>query len=194
MLKQKFAMFIRVISIPPLMVTYLLTLLYFSHDGVFAGTGEFVVALTFLAIIPALAYPVAAIVPTLRAGGRPMQRKVAFVVSIIGYIGGFVYGVITHISKPVLTILSAYLISLLLLVLFNKVIKIRASGHACSVTSPIFFATYYLGFAALAPAAALYAVIFWASLVTKRHTVREFLLGTVVCVVSATLAVIVLAA
>ncbi len=192
-MKQKFAMFIRVISIPPLMVTYLLTLLYFFHEGVFASTGEFIAALTFLAIIPALAYPVAAIVPKLRAGGRPMQRKVAFVASVIGYIGGFIYGAATRISKPVLTILSAYLISLLMLVLFNKVIKIRASGHACSVTSPIFFATYYFGFGAFVPAAALYAAIFWASLVTKRHTVREFLLGTVVCVVSATIAVIVLA-
>ena len=192
-MKQKFAMFIRVISIPPLMVTYLLALLFFFREGVFASTGEFIAALTFLAIIPALAYPVAAVVPKLRAGGRPMQRKAAFVASVIGYIGGFIYGVVTHISKPVLTILSAYLISLLMLVLFNKVIKIRASGHACSVTSPIFFATYYFGFAAFVPAAALYAAIFWASLVTKRHTVREFLLGTVVCVVSATIAVIVLA-
>lgn len=192
-MKQKFAMFIRVISVPPLMVTYLLALLFFFREGVFANTGEFIAALTFLAIIPALAYPIAAIVPKLRAGGRPTQRKAAFVASVIGYVGGFIYGVAARISKPVLTILSAYLISLLMLVLFNKVIKIRASGHACSVTSPIFFATYYFGWAAFVPAMALYAAIFWASLATKRHTVREFLLGTVVCVISATIAVIVLA-
>ena len=193
-MKQKIAMLIRIISIPPLMVTYLLTLLYFFHKGVFANEGEFIAALCFLAIIPALAYPVAAIVPALRRGGRPTQRKAAFVFSVIGYIGGFIYGVAAKVSKPVLTIFAAYLISLLMLVLFNKVIKIRASGHACSVTSPIFFATYYLGLGALLPAAALYAAIFWASLVTKRHTAREFLLGTVVCVVSASIAVIVLAA
>lgn len=191
-MKHKIAMFIRVISIPPLMVTYLLALLFFFCDGVFATTGEFITALAALAIFPALAYPVAAIVPSLRKGGRPMQRKIAFLFSVIGYIGGFVYAVIAKISKPVLTILAAYLISLMLLVLFNKVIKIRASGHACSVTSPLFFATYYFGLGALLPAAALYATIFWASIVTRRHTVKEFILGSAVCIVSATMAIIVL--
>ncbi len=187
-------MFIRVISIPPLMVTYLLALLFFFRDGVFATTGEFITALAALAIFPALAYPVAAIVPSLRKGGRPMQRKIAFLFSVIGYIGGFIYALTAGFSKPVLTIFTAYLASLLFLVLFNKVFKIRASGHACSVTSPLFFATYYFGLGALLPAAVLYATIFWASLVTKRHTVREFLLGTLVCVVSAGIAVIALSA
>ena len=96
------------------------------------------------------------------------------------------------VAAAVLTILAAYLISLMLLVLFNKVIKIRASGHACSVTSPLFFATYYFGLGALLPAAVLYATIFWASIVTKRHTVKEFLLGSAVCIVSATMAIFVL--
>ena len=187
-------MFIRVISIPPLMVTYLLALLFFFRDGVFATTGEFITALAALAIFPALAYPFAEIVPPLKKGGRPAQRKTAFVFSVIGYIGGFIYALTAGFSKPVLTIFTAYLASLLFLVLFNKVFKIRASGHACSVTSPMFFATYYFGQIALLPSALLYAAIFWASLVTKRHTVREFLLGTLVCVVSAGIAVIALSA
>lgn len=185
-------MFIRIISIPPLMVTYLLALLFFFRDGVFATTGEFITALAALAIFPALAYPVAAIVPSLRKGGRPMQRKIAFLFSVIGYIGGFIYALTAGFSKPVLTIFTAYLASLLFLVLFNKVFKIRASGHACSVTSPLFFATYYFGLGALLPSALLYAAIFWASLVTKRHTVKEFILGTAVCIVSATMAIFVL--
>ena len=77
-------MLIRVISVPPLMVAYLLALLYFFRDGVFANTGEFIASLVFLAIIPALAYPAAAVVPSLRKGGRPMQRKTAFVFSVAG--------------------------------------------------------------------------------------------------------------
>ena len=193
-MKQKVAMLIRVISVPPLMVAYRLALLYFFRDGVFANTGEFIASLVFLTIIPALAYPAAAVVPSLRKGGRPMQRKTAFVFSVAGYTGGFLYALFTRCSKPVLTIFAAYLISLLTLVLFNKVIKIRASGHACSVTSPMFFATYYFGFGALLPCTIMYGIIFWASLATKRHTVREFILGTVVCVISATAAVLVLAA
>ena len=185
-------MFIRVISIPPFMVTYLLAGLYLFREGVFANSGEFIAALIFLAVIPALAYPFAETVPSLKKGGRPAQRKTAFVFSVIGYIGGFIYAVIAKISKPVLTILAAYLISLMLLVLFNKVFKIRASGHACSVTSPMFFATYYFGAIALLPSALLYAAIFWASIVTRRHTVKEFILGTAVCIVSATMAIFVL--
>lgn len=193
-MKHKIAMFIRVISIPPFMVTYLLAGLYLFREGVFANSGEFIAALIFLAIIPALAYPFAETVPSLKKGGRPAQRKTAFVFSVIGYIAGFVYALFAGFSKPVLTIFTAYLTSLLFLVLFNKVFKIRASGHACSVTSPMFFATYYFGPIALLPSALLYAAIFWASLVTKRHTVREFLLGTLVCVVSAGIAVIALSA
>ena len=41
--------------LPPLMVTYLLALLFFFRDGVFATTGEFITALAALAIFPALA-------------------------------------------------------------------------------------------------------------------------------------------
>ena len=185
-------MFIRVISIPPFMVTYLLAGLYLFREGVFANSGEFIAALLFLAVIPALAYPFAEVVPPLKKGGRPMQRKIAFLFSVIGYIGGFIYALTAGFSKPVLTIFTAYLASLLFLVLFNKVFKIRASGHACSVTSPLFFATYYFGLGALLPAAVLYATIFWASIVTRRHTVKEFILGTAVCIVSATMAIFVL--
>ena len=87
-MKHKIAMFIRVISIPPFMVTYLLAGLYLFREGVFANSGEFIAALLFLAVIPALAYPFAEVVPPLKKGGRPAQRKTAFVFSVIGYIGG----------------------------------------------------------------------------------------------------------
>ena len=117
-MKNKFAMFIRIISIPPFMVTYLLAGLYLFREGVFANSGEFIAALLFLAVIPALAYPFAEVVPPLKKGGRPMQRKIAFLFSVIGYIGGFIYALTAGFSKPVLTIFTAYLASLLFLVLF----------------------------------------------------------------------------
>ena len=67
----------------------------------------------------------------------------------------------------------------------NKVFKVRISGHACSVSGPLVYAGYFLGVWAVV-GAACWGVILWASLVMKRHTLKEFIFGTLTCLFSFT--------
>ena len=62
--------------------------------------------------------------------------------------------------------------------------KIRSSGHGCSVVGPFAFGIWYFGLPAVLPCVILYALILWASLYLKRHTLREFLGGSLICLIA----------
>ena len=64
---QKFAKLIRFITVPPIIVTAELLLLFFFED-VFPATLDFWLTLICLAVIPTLAYPLQKIVPAFRRG------------------------------------------------------------------------------------------------------------------------------
>ena len=61
-----------------------------------------------------------------------MQRKLAFIFSLIGYATALLWAILVHTSKELLMICATYFISVVILTFFNKVLKKRASGHACS--------------------------------------------------------------
>lgn len=176
---------VRIITIPPVMVAALIVLLYNLRPGhVFASLTEMIAALAFLTIVPILAYPVSMIVPSIRKKGRDGQRSLAIYFSAVGYVAGFAYGLAAHVGDPLMLIFLAYLLSVLILLVLNKVFHVRASGHACSVAGPLVFSAYFLGLWGLIVGVVFWGVIFWASITMKRHTVKEFLLGTATCLVS----------
>ncbi len=176
---------VRIISIPPVMVASLILLLYFLRPGeVFASAAVMAVSLCLLAILPVLAYPLSVLIPPIRKKGRDGQRSLAMYLSAVGYLAVFVYGCVADVGRPPMLIYTGYLLSVLLLLVLNKLMHLRASGHACSVSGPLVYSAYFLGVWGIVVGALLWCVILWASLRMKRHTVREFLLGTVVCLVS----------
>ena len=69
----------------------------------------------------------------------------------------------------------------------NKVFHVRVSGHACSVSGPLVYSGYFLGIWGIVVGVVCWGLILWASLVMKRHTFKEFLLGTLTCLVSFTI-------
>ena len=77
-------------------------------------------------------------------------------------------------------ILNGYFLAVLILTIVNKVFKIRASGHACSCTFPYLILSYYFGGYVTVICLILYLTEYWASVELKRHTVKEFLGGTIV--------------
>ncbi|MBE7064567.1 MAG: hypothetical protein E7384_01970 [Ruminococcaceae bacterium] len=174
----KIAKIVRVSSVPPVMVTILIILLYFLREGIFRSWIDGVVSIMSLAVIPVLAYPISWIIPKLRAKGREGQRNLAFALNPVGYIIAFAYGLISRAGKDLMIIYTAYLLSVIVLLLFNKVLKFRASGHACAVTGPIVIISYYLGMWGIVGGAVVYALILWASLAMKRHTLKEFVFGS----------------
>lgn len=67
-----------------------------------------------------------------------------------------------------------------------KLLTVKASGHACSVSGPIAYIAYFMGLGGILSGIALWRLILFASLYLKRHTLSEFLAGTGVCAVAFT--------
>ncbi len=175
---------VRIVSVPPVMVGILLLLLFVLRDDVFATPVEFIASLTGLTILPILAYPVSAMIPAIRKKGREGQRSLAMYFSTVGYVAVFVYGLIAHVGTGLMHIYAGYLFSVIIILVGNKVFKVRISGHACSVSGPLVYSGYFLGIWGIVVGAACWGLILWASLVMKRHTFREFVFGTLTCLFS----------
>ncbi|MBQ7492235.1 MAG: hypothetical protein IJT76_06575 [Clostridia bacterium] len=182
---EHLACVVRILSIPPVMITLLILAVFLLRDDVFRSAAEAWWAVFFLALFPSMAYPVSWAVPDLRKKGREGQRNLAFLFSAAGYLGGFLYGAL-HVRRPEqMLIFTVYLFSLVLLALCNRGLKRRASGHACSVTGTVILAGWQFGMVGAAVGLLCYCVIFWSSMRAKRHTPAEFLLGTAVCAAAA---------
>ena len=177
---------IRIVSVPPVMVGILLVLLFILRDDVFATPVEFIVSLGGLTVLPVLAYPVSAIIPALRKKGREGQRSLAMYFSTVGYVAVFVYGLIARVGTGLMHIYAGYLFSVVIILIGNKVFKVRISGHACSVSGPLVYSGYFLGIWGIVVGVVCWGAILWASLAMKRHTFREFVFGTLTCLVSFT--------
>lgn len=171
------AKFVRVLTIPPLMVAAMLTIVWFSAD-VFPTAGDYWLAMLFLAILPVLAYPVQKLVPKWNAGGRRVQRNLAFVFSFLGYGGAVLVSILRDAVPNLLYISVVYLISVVILTLINCLTPWHASGHGCSLMGPILLVSLFVGWYAVPAGLLLYAASLWASLYMKRHTVKEFFLGS----------------
>ncbi len=180
-MKRKLAYAVRVASVPPVMVLLLVLVLALFAEGVFPSWQDIAAMLCFLALIPLLAYPISWALPCIRRRGREGQRNLAFALTAVGYALGWCYGKLVSGNREQILVYTIYLVSLLLLLLWNKVFRLRASGHGCSVTGPVLLAGYYLGLPGILIAAACYLLIFWASVTTGRHKWDEFLGGSVLC-------------
>ena len=100
--KQYIAKIIQIVTVPSVMVVLLLTLLFTVRSDIFSGAGPFVLAVVFLAGIPILAYPLSALIPSVREKGRDGRRKLAFVTNFIGYSLALIYGHICSITGSML--------------------------------------------------------------------------------------------
>ena len=167
----------RALTVPPLLVSALLVLLFFFNDTVFATVSQLILALVFLVLIPLAAYPLSYAVPTLRKKGRKAQRDLAFALSFTGYGAAVTYGLITHVESPLLLIFLTYFLSVLGLLFFNLVLKKRASGHACSTMGPLVFLVYFIGPYGLPVCILVAVLVVWSSLFLKSHTTSELIFG-----------------
>ena len=173
------AKIIRVITVPPVMVGTLIILLSTFRSDVFSDLNQSLITLLFLAVVPMLAYPLSAIIPSIHKKGREGQRNLAFLLSVIGYSGGLLYAFAAQVSKSLMIVYGTYFLSVLVLSFMNKILKVRASGHACSIAGPIGLVCYLLPPVCILYALGLYITIFWASVHMGRHTVKEFIWGSV---------------
>lgn len=183
-LRYKLAFAVRVATVPPVMVGILLLLLYLYRKDLFGAPVDMIVSACLLTVLPLLAYPLSVMIPALRKKGREGQRSLAMYLSAAGYLAVFVYGIIADVGVGLMHLYGGYLLSVIIILIGNKLLHIRISGHACAVSGPLVYTAWYLGLWGVFTGAALWGIILWASLAMKRHTVKEFLLGTATCLVS----------
>ncbi len=181
---DRLAHIIRIITVPPVMVAILIVLLATLREDIFTRPSEMAVSLLCLSVLPVLAYPVSVIIPAIKRRGRDGQRSLAIYISAASYLAVFVYGFAAGVGNHVMLVYTGYFMSVVILLLANKVFRVRASGHACSVSGPLVYTAYFLGVWGIVVGVVLWGVILWASLRMKRHTPVEFLLGTLTCLVS----------
>ena len=177
-MKNTFAKIIRIISVPPVMITFLLVILNTTRPDIFRNNVEVLTSIILLGIVPVLAYPFQLLLSSsLEDRGRIMQRKLAFIFSLIGYATALLWAILVHTSKELLMICATYFISVVILTFFNKVLKKRASGHACSITGPLVFLIYLVDWKLIFPCLIIAMLIFWSSLYLQRHTKTDLFYG-----------------
>ncbi len=176
-MRNTFAKIIRIISVPPVMITLLLVILNTTRPDIFRNNVEVLTSIILLGIVPVLAYPFQLLSSSLEDRGRIMQRKLAFIFSLIGYATALLWAILVHTSKELLMICATYFISVVILTFFNKVLKKRASGHACSITGPLVFLIYLVDWKLIFPCLIIATLIFWSSLYLQRHTKTDLFYG-----------------
>lgn len=168
---------IRALSVPPLMASVLLVTLFVLRPYTYLTTLDFIMALVFLAVLPLLAYPLSYIIPSIRKKSRSGQRNLAFALCALGYLGALIYAYLIPVSQALLFVFLTYAISVAFLLLLNKVIKVKASGHACSVVGPLIMLVYLIGWPAVIPCTLAVGLVAWSSVYTESHSLAELLAG-----------------
>ena len=176
--RQKLAKAIRVISAPPFAAAAFALILYFNPAGAIVRRDQLVACLLGLSVGAVLAYPISAALHT----GREKQRVIAMYISLLSYGILLVWSLICPNGNEFRFVCMTYFMSVIMLIVFNRLLHIRSSGHSCSVSGP----EWILG------CAAVYALIFWASVETKRHTPKEFILGSVCLLIAAGISALVM--
>ena len=175
--KNFLAKIIRGVAIPPTFVAILSVLMYFLCPAAFRHVGDLIAVITALAVVPALAYPLAKVLPGFKEKGRKGSRSLAFITSAVGYTGGMIYAFASGATDDLKFIFGGYMLALVALLVLNKVFKVKASGHACGIFGPLLYAVYFLGILWIIPCVITAALVVWASVYRKSHTPKELALG-----------------
>ncbi len=189
--KEHIAKAIRILSVPPVMVSALILILAINKDGIFRNTFEIVITIVLLGFVPVSAYGLQMILPGFKEKGREGQRKLAFITSLIGYSGAFLWTLIADVENALLLICSTYFFPVVLLTICNKGFHYRASGHACSFTGSLVLLIYFFSWKVMIPCFVIAALIIWSSIYLKRHTAKELVGGIVVCLLSFALSLLI---
>lgn len=171
---------IRVATVPPIMASLLFIVL-----GAY-GTLNWIDALLgvlFLGVLPILSYPLQRFIPYYKDKGREGQRNLAIVFSVAGYILGCVLALIFEAPlNTVVFIYLDYLISGVLIAVFNKLFHLKASGHACGIVGPVAMLVYWGLYIPAAVGAVMTVFVFISSIKMKRHTFLQLVGGSLITI------------
>lgn len=190
--KEHIAKIIRILSVPPIMVSIFILILAIHKNNIFRNSTEITIMIVLLGLVPALAYVLSGLVPKVKKQGREGQRKLAFITNLTGYSIALLWAIFTNVDKNLLLICLTYFLSVVLLTICNKGFHFRASGHAASFTGPLILLVYFLGRKVIIPALIIAVLIVWASVYLKRHTIKELAGGILVNILAFIFSVIII--
>lgn len=172
---KKLAKCIRIVTTAPVLAAILLLLLHYFTADTFSELRHFLLALFYLSVFPALAYPTAWIFPRIRKKGRNGERNLAIVFSMVGYALGFLHflRIGTEMEQVVF---GTYLLSGLLIAA-GTLLHFKASGHASGVSGPVAMLCYCVN-PLFVLGDSLLLFVYWSSLRLKRHSLAQLIAGT----------------
>lgn len=191
---NKFAKIIRVITTPTALFFIILFIMFFVKPAIFPSAAELWIPMCFIGIFPLIAYFVSFIIKKIKNPEnddyRKIQRKLAFFFSVIGYFFGFVLSLSLNLNCVIVRMTATYFFSVIILCGFN-LCRLKASGHACGIAGPMLFLCYHIGWLYIFPCIIVYILSFWSSVFLKRHTVTQFILGTLSAVFAFFIAILI---
>jgi len=169
---EKTAKVLRVLTVPNLMAAIMAAVLGYTSR---ISWYEAIIMIFFLGIFPCFAYILAYIVPKWREEGRTMQRKLAVVFSVTGYVGGIAAAFLCNMSIISKVVYLTYLLSGAF-IFISSALGFPASGHSCGVAGPVAILCVYVSLWWLFGIAAE-VLAFVSSLTAKRHTFLQLTAG-----------------
>jgi len=109
------------------------------------------------------------------------QRTASFILMIISYPIGFIVLKLINAPRIFEAIAVNYTLITLGLIIFNLILRYKASGHAAGVAGPVAAMFYFFGLAA-APLAALIPLTIFARIAAKGHDVWQQVTGAVMSI------------
>lgn len=176
---HKLAKIIRVLTVAPLMALIAFILIWIFNKDVLIDYTNLILTILFIVAFPLFSYVLQPFIPKFKNEGRKGQRKLAIIMSVIGYVLGLALALILNLSEGTKMIFICYVMAGTLIFVFSKFTPIKASGHACGVAGPIVYLSYFLGPWSLFGLLIL-VLVYWCSLYMKRHTFRDLIFGTLI--------------
>lgn len=171
---------IRKCTLAPIVAALLLIFFYATCPEIFGSFASLLWQLLLLILFPLLAYPLQPVLPSFRKKGREGQRYLAMIFAFVGYFLDAAFTLLTHTSKELCLISWTYFLSGILILAFNRLFRIRASGHAAGVSAAICFPLALNQPEVLLISVPVLCLVAWASVATKRHTIWQFIIGALI--------------
>lgn len=177
---NRVSLFVRKITVPPVFATLLIVSVYIFYPNYFGSIQQLLLGIIFLTVLPILAYPLQKYIPHFKDKGRSGQRTLAMIFSFVGYLVGTITAFACSVPAELKIIYLEYLLCGVAILIFNKLLKQKVSGHACGIVGPVLLLMYF-GLYIPAIIGSLFVVpVFISSIVTKRHTTRQLICGSII--------------
>lgn len=190
--RDKVAMIIRKCTLAPILAGIMLIIIGIFQLEIYVKPAFILYTFFFLVIFPVLAYPMQKYIPSFRDKGREGQRHLAMIFAFIGYLLECIVNALASATRELKFIGLVYLTVSTGLLIVNRFLHLRASGHAAGASAivciPVALKIYWM----ILPGILIILLVFLASLRMQRHTCSQLLGGTSITVLTTALLFIVM--